>query len=310
MISACQAVDPNEGRYAASRRLLVNAYAKLLDGRETDERFSAALGDLEPLVLGASWRWPTDWTPLQRDAALVLARAHLGRSPEASADAETYARIAMRGRPAPSESWRRSAASLLVVITLVRGESAQASEWMVMASDASPGERDELIRATAEAVRRAPDRAGLLAAADRLTRNVSTLDAEPTDEAKAPATAAQAVALRDAGRLDEARQVYARLAEQRPNDRGVQVAYAELLAASDRPDDAAEAARRWQAIETRTRRSTPDWFAARLGRVQSLARSKQTDEARKLLALTRLLAPSLGGAATRAKFEKLEQTLR
>lgn len=307
LISACRAVPPDSDHYQRSRRLLVNAHAVTLTDRG-GEAFTALRADLEPIVLGASWSWPTEWTPLQRAAALALARAHLGRGDSETADAEKYARVALRGRPEPHAAWRRSAVSLLTVVALSRGDTAEADEWISAAYRGEAMDRRRLLRSAAGWIAGDDQRATLLTASDRLAKAMVAVDAARAS-ADAPTTPAHAAALRDAGRLADATDAYARLAAQRPNNRSVQVAYAELLAESDDPQHHEEALGIWRTIESRSAKSSEQWFEARLARLRLMTKTGRTAEARKLLALTKLLAPSLGGEALRKEFDALAREL-
>jgi len=263
--------------------------------------FAAASDDLEPLILGDPPRWPAEWTRAQRDAALVLARGALGRGDAGAEYAAKLLRVATTGWPTPRDAWRRRAASLLVVASLVTGDRRQADRWLSKLHRARPQERQRLL----DAARRRIDESSTPAvAADGLLRSVEALSGEADAAPEAEAEALAAV-----GRGAEALAAYARLAADRPDDRAVQVAYANLLIESERPADREEAVRRWRTIESRSPANTDAWLEARLGRLRSLIAAGQVDDAKKLLALTRLLAPSLGGPERAAEFDAVATRL-
>ncbi len=89
----------------------------------------------------------------------------------------------------------------------------------------------------------------------------------------------------------------------------MQVAYARLLGSSSDAKDREAAIGKWRIIETRSDAGSNNWFDARLERLKVLIAMGELDDANKLLALTRLLAPTLGGVERRAEFEQLAKQL-
>jgi thioredoxin-like negative regulator of GroEL len=141
------------------------------------------------------------------------------------------------------------------------------------------------------------------AEANRLLRSLGALEGEIRQDAQT------AVALAAAGRNDEALQLYKQLASERPDDRGVQIAYAKLLGASSQAEDREAALGRWRLIEARSEAGSDVWFEARLERLRLLIATGKKADAKKLLALTRLLASGYGGDEQRAEFEKIARQL-
>lgn len=280
----------------AKQSLLVVAHAGLLKDPKRAEAFEAIRTDLEPIVLGSPIRWPDAWLPTQRDAALVLGHAALGQGANGVGYARKMLRSAMHGQPTPPADWRRRTACVLVVAACASGDSTAATKGMRSLNDATGEHGMRLLATTRQRV--AADPSNLSSEADRLLASVRALAGEGN-----VSTGQQANALADSGQDAEARQLYERLATERPNDRGVQVAYAKLLEASDVISDHETAHALWRKLEARSQRASDAWFAARLGRLRMLVELGRDEEAGKLLKLTRLLAPSLGGADRAAEFD-------
>lgn len=303
LLQRVREVAENDPRRDRAERLLVAAHAGLLQGDTSSEAFAAAREDLQPLFVYAPTPWPEAWSPTQREAAYTLARAAMGQGVEGAEYGRKVLNEALTNRPRPPAAWRHRAGALLTVSWLAVGGTNEATEAFAHAHQGPPAERRRLLAA---AYRRIVDPAAavsIVREADRLAESLDAL-AEATPRATLQqATVQQATALADAGRDAEARELYQRLAAERPNDREVQTEYARLLQRSSAPTDLEEAARRWRRIESRSERGSDDWFEARLGRLESLTASGQIEDARKLLKLTRLLAPTLGGETMRPQFE-------
>jgi hypothetical protein len=116
----------------------------------------------------------------------------------------------------------------------------------------------------------------------------------------------RAAALAGLRRDQEALAIYKILAPKRPRDGDIQEEYAQLLARADSTAAREQALRQWQAVERGSRSGNKRWFRARLARIALLQQLDRRDEAAKLLALTRLVHPELGGAEMRARFEALQ----
>ena len=58
-----------------------------------------------------------------------------------------------------------------------------------------------------------------------------------------------------------------------------------------------------------TAAQTPEWLTARRSVIECSIRLEQFDEARKLMNVTRLLYPELGGSELKARFVELEKRL-
>ncbi len=304
LLERVRRVTPRSKRYERSRQLLVAAHDGLLEQQATPERFAAARADLEPLFISGGTAWTAGWTPTQREAAYTLARSATTQGVEGRRYTLQLLGKAYRDRPAPRPGWQRRAAVLLVAASLALSELDNVNEWLADAYEGPDVERQRLLVATRDRLAQDPGADAVRREADRLGQSVLALSG-----AASQATPQRATALAEAGRDEEAIRLYKRLAGERPNDRGVQVAYAKLLAASRQATDQEQAEVIWRKVEARSERSSPEWFEARLARLRLLIGLGQREEARKLLAMTRLLSqqsvPESGDP-----FAEIEQALK
>ncbi|MEO0529567.1 MAG: hypothetical protein AAF266_03215 [Planctomycetota bacterium] len=307
LLNEVRTVDTEDPRYLRARELLVVAHASLLREGASRERFEAARGELESIVVGSPPRWPAEWTPLQRDAALALARGALDLGDDGVGYAQQLLSKGLKGTPLPSITWRQEAATLAAVAALAQHEIDAAGGWL---HDGGFRLRPQEVRRVLSAALAQIPRAAAIPLSRQADDLLDTLTAlAHAEDGSEGASLRRAKALRQAGRDDAALKQYAELAEQRPDDRSVQVAYATLLGKSSAPEDRDKALQRWRAIEARTKPSTDEWFDARLARLRLMIERGDRDAAAKLLSLTRLLAPTLGGERLRGEFADLASEL-
>jgi len=82
---------------------------------------------------------------------------------------------------------------------------------------------------------------------------------------------------------------------------------ARLLTRHGQPSDLEKARGWWQKLESLERKGTREWLEARLALGESLLAAGQAAECRKLIRVTRLLYPELGGVDLREQFETLDR---
>jgi tetratricopeptide (TPR) repeat protein len=118
----------------------------------------------------------------------------------------------------------------------------------------------------------------------------------------------KAMALADAGQRDEAAEQMAAIVQEDPSL--VTIAeYARLLSDSTKERDWSHGLELWRTVERGAKVGSQAWFEAKLQLAQLHARLGNDEQARKILRLTELLHPELGGSASKAKFEALRQRL-
>lgn len=119
-----------------------------------------------------------------------------------------------------------------------------------------------------------------------------------------------AQALVAAGRPLDAVRAYRRLLERAPQDRELLARAARGIAELGAPDAVREAKSLWRRLETLEARGSTAWLAARLEVARCCQQLGELDECRKLLAVTRVLYPDLGGPDLKPQFDQLEAAVK
>jgi hypothetical protein len=113
-----------------------------------------------------------------------------------------------------------------------------------------------------------------------------------------------------AGQMTKSLEIARQLSASNPKDRDVQRELTNLLAEMDLPEATSAAKECWRRIESLTKPGSSDWMTARIAILQICLRQKQYDEGRKLLQITKVLYPELGGPTLKAQFETIEADYR
>jgi tetratricopeptide (TPR) repeat protein len=111
------------------------------------------------------------------------------------------------------------------------------------------------------------------------------------------------------GQITKALEIYERQAADAAKDANRQREIAVLLSETGQRECIVLARQCWRRIESLTKQGTPDWLGARLGVISTGIKLGDTAEAKKLLAVTRLLYPELGGADLKSRFLAAEREL-
>ena len=120
---------------------------------------------------------------------------------------------------------------------------------------------------------------------------------------------AQARALLANGEIAKAVAAYERQAAAAPQDIERQRQIASLMEESGHRECSSLARQCWRRVESQTAQGSPDWLNARLGIVTTTIQLKEYPEAKKLLAVTRLLYPELGGDELKSRFDAVAAQL-
>ncbi len=94
-----------------------------------------------------------------------------------------------------------------------------------------------------------------------------------------------------------------------PDDHQLRKRLAELLLHSDQPTDLRTAREHFRKLEAVERAGSPAWLRTRLQVIRASIALKETDEAKKLLKVTRLLHKNLGGPALKSEYDAVEASL-
>lgn len=265
---------------------------------------------------------PARLDPLQAGTAVRLARLLLDhRSPRyADADAllqrvqqshDVAVREAEPDRRPVDPAWNelaRSATRLQIVALAGQQRTAEARQLLNRLNQTGPDELlamlsglADISRNTDEQVRR--ELADLqIQAADRLLEQRDRLDAESRrllDETRAEAYEARR-------RPHDALIVYQSMLEQEPRNRQLVRKCAELLASTGDPRELRLAYDYWKRLVSLERQGERSWLEARFELADCGLELGQVEEARKLVGVTKLLYPELGGADLRRRYADLE----
>ena len=204
------------------------------------------------------------------------------------------------------------AATQLRIVTLAGGgrfDEAKSLIETLADSDARDvlGILDGLSELTANADTKTRNRMGKLQlnAARELDRRRNEL--QPQEQKRLDHCLGQAYVA--TGRSTQAIEVYMSLLSRAPKDRRLLKTVAELLTDCGTRECLQNAIRQWRKLESMERAGEPAWMNARYQVVWCLFSLEQHGECRKLLAVTRLLYPALGGAELRGRFAELERKL-
>ena len=113
-----------------------------------------------------------------------------------------------------------------------------------------------------------------------------------------------------AGRTAKAVEFGSQLAEHSAKDMDKQREIATLFADIAHADAQALSKQCWRRIESGTKAGSPEWLSARLGILKASIRLNQLDEARKLLQVTKVLYPELGGEPMKIQFDAIDKELQ
>jgi len=111
------------------------------------------------------------------------------------------------------------------------------------------------------------------------------------------------------GRTTTAAAQFKQALAERPNDKSLLVQAAGALASSDDPEALSRARDYWRRLESLESPGSNAWFKARLSVIETSLALGDVTEARKLLTVTQLLHPQLGGGAMKAGFEAVGRRL-
>lgn len=111
------------------------------------------------------------------------------------------------------------------------------------------------------------------------------------------------------GRPEQAAGIYESLLAHSPDDRKLIKRIAELLLDLGTRESVAKARNHWRKLESFEKPGSRDWLNARYSVALCSYSLEDYDDCRKLLAVTRLLYPELGGADLREKYDRLQARL-
>jgi tetratricopeptide (TPR) repeat protein len=299
-ISAFRAITADAKQFAdAMDRLATCWLGWLQQRRREDQPINAILNDatqyFDTIILGPQRQWPERWSPAQLRAVLATARLRLEYAPEDLVDAQRVLEAALPHAPQDDPQWLEEVQSLLVVA--LAGQPGQQDNALQLLQQLGSGSLDQLL----ELIKRLSNLSA--SAPANLRRQIAQVQLAALDQVNASSTdlpagrqlsidQARAQALRDAGQLTEALNVYRQLATEQPDSATIQLALAEVLLQSTDEPTLSEAIQQWQKVARRLRPGTNEWLRARYSIALALYRrnrpSRDGKPADRALAAQRL----------------------
>ena len=111
------------------------------------------------------------------------------------------------------------------------------------------------------------------------------------------------------GESGKALEIYEQLATASAKDANRQREIAGILAEATAKEYSVLAKQCWRRAESLSKQGSADWFTARLGVITASVKLNEQADAKKLLTVTKLLYPELGGPELKKRFLELEQKL-
>lgn len=266
----------------------------------------------------------------QAEVAMRLARIQLNRAqpdyPKADALLQRVFDSAMSAEKTPiktkgakrelehSKAWTaliQIARQLRIVSLAGRGQIDQAREALKQLSNAGAKEvlaiLDGLMQLAPATDANTRRELGLLQlhAAVELDRKRKSLSA--SEQAWLDRCLAQAYA--SSGQIRRAIEYYEKLLASSPRNRSIRKTTAELLLQSSDRAHLAKAKTYWRRLEGTEEKGSRAWLTSRYKTALSLYRLREFVECRKLLKVTKLLYPQLGGAELKRKYDELTAKL-
>jgi tetratricopeptide (TPR) repeat protein len=287
--------------------------------QRTDQLAGDAAKYFEGVVQTPDGKWPERFDRVAQEACLAAARIRLEHVRGSERFVEQMLSAATENAVEPTRGWRAEAAMLSVVALAMQGKATEARQRI--ADVASPSTEktthstDHLLELLA-GIRRAA-----AAASDAQAEAMAQLQldvvgllephaARLKSEQQRTLFRTKAEALAASGRRNKALALYEKLAPASPQDGDLQEAYAELLLAEAEADGARrpqvdKALAAWRAIEAHSRPRSARWLRAKYAVASLHLKLGDAEQARKIVSLTRVLSPDLGGEEMKEKFEEL-----
>ena len=315
-VDAFRRVSPASPNYGAAIKSLGRCWQQKLGtlaaaqqpaSQEISQEAEQASTFFESLIRDEQGGLPSEWSEVQREAALTLASLRLNYGPDQLNSTEELLKSALGAEPMPTPQWRTAAHALLIV-TIARqpGRGAEAIEFARQLRSASTDQLLGLFAQLGQAGEAAsnpvkPAIANLQVEIGNLLRaNPSEL----SDNQRRSIRTQQARALANAGRLEEAVSAYAALAKEFGNDGAIQEAYANVLLATEARPTLEQALDQWRRVAAKSRPRSVRWFKAKYS--VALAQYKLGDQAGAAKLIRYLQATEdLGQSGFEQEFQQL-----
>jgi hypothetical protein len=250
---------------------------------------------------------------LMRGATLAAAKAWIACPPEGYRRAWQILTPLVAEPKLAAASWQTTAQALLVAALVGDGRLDQAQQHLDGFVGLTPATAQSLLTALGGAFDRAPAAAERqrqmadlkLLVFDKLGRPIE--GASPAERRELELLEAQSLA--EAGRADEAAARFKSLREAYPRDAGVLEAQAASLSLVPGAAAVPAALAAWRDLERHVEPGSPRWLRAKLELARSHLRAGDRAQAAKIVEVTTLLHPELGGPELKSQFEDLQREI-
>lgn len=293
------------------------------ENKPTEATESAAFKQLSPIAEAIVGRTPTSdrpdvgvratSTPLaplsaaNAELLVRLARLLLERQPVDYKSADQWLEVVLAR--AKDRKWLKAAEQLRVVSLAGQRRIDEAEKLIGSLQEAGPDELLTLLDGLAAVAARCDMGTQRLVAELQLrtSQALSEAPAKLTDAQRLRLWRARAEAFAATGQPTKAVAVYQQLVEKSPRDAKLLRTAAELCESLSSTAGDQQAKMFWRRLEGLLKAGSPEWLDARWHVIRNCQRLGERAEADKLLKVTKLLYPELGGQPLRAKFADLEQ---
>jgi len=250
---------------------------------------------------------------LVRAAALAAAKSWISCPPEGYRRAWQILTPLVAEPTLAAASWQPTAQALLVAALVGDGRLDQARQHLDGFVGLTPATAQSLLTALSRAFDRAPAAAERqrqmaelkLLVFDKLGRSIE--GASPAERRELELLEAQSLA--EAGRADEAAARFKSLRESYPRDAGVLEAQAASLSLAPGVGAVPPALAAWRDVERHVESGSPRWLRAKLELARLHLRGGDRAQAAKIVEVTTLLHPELGGPELKSQFEALQRDI-
>ena len=249
----------------------------------------------------------TEISTPQAELLVRLARLLLERQPADYKSADQW--LAMVLAQAKDRDWLRAAEQLRVVSLAGQRRIDEAEKLIGALEESGPEELLTLLDGLAAVAARCDMGTQRLVAELQLRASQSLAESPKklTDAQRLRLWRARAEAFSATGQPTKAVAVYEQLVEKSPRDAKLLRTAAELCESLSSTTGDQHAKTYWRRLEGVLKAGSPEWLDARWHVIRNCQQLGDKAEADKLLKVTKLLYPDLGGPTLRAKFEELER---
>lgn len=310
-VEAFRSIEADAPQFAAAVAGTERAYRGWIatlqaEGKSHGDTLRTAAEYFERIFLGPDSQWPQRWSPALRTAALAAARLRLQQSPPDFDRASRILGVAQRGQPPAEEAWLTAATAEQAVALAGLGQFDDAQRLLSAAGANQPESRlEQLQRLQAMANETDdPQRRELLSKLT-LTGLESIKPEGLPAESLTRYRRLLAEATAGSGDLAAAIPILEELLAERPRDAELLEVLALCLTGSSDEQRLKQALGRWRELERNSRPGTPLWFRAKYGLANTYEKLGNRDYAVRLIKVTAVLHPELGGSAMKARFDAL-----